>query len=153
MSPQPTTRDMLLELADRCERVTGPDRKLDAEVAAALQLGFNLPDWALRWTAEWKPTFGGRVVLMHDDGTLGPYFSSAKFTASLDDAMILVPEGWEWGVGRKDATGKPWAWVGLPLPKKVDWEPMLPANAATPALALCAASLRARAALTPIEEQ
>ncbi len=62
------------------------------------------------------------------------------FTASLDSAMSLV-SGQDFGAGSKDATGKAWAWVGaFDGPDHIS-------NAATPALALVAAALRARAAL------
>lgn len=64
---------------------------------------------------------------------------------SMDGAIAIVPKGWEWGCGFKDATGQPWAWAGLPRDGRADWDPMIPNNAATPALALTAAALRAQA--------
>lgn len=60
--------------------------------------------------------------------------------ASLDAAMTLVPEGWEW---RADSTGVAECWNGSPND--------VTCHSTTPALALCAASLRARAFLTKQE--
>jgi hypothetical protein len=69
--------------------------------------------------------------------------ASEPFTASLDAAMQLVPEGFRFSVGDQ-YEGTAWASV-CPL----DGTKYLPAtantDAANPALALCAASLRARA--------
>ncbi len=72
------------------------------------------------------------------------------YTASLDAAKTLVPEGFGWTVGDKS----PWpsiAWCeieGLPWKAGYGWavDRRLMVEAATPALALTAASLRARAA-------
>jgi hypothetical protein len=101
----------LLELAGRCERATGPDRELDTEIGKAVEAEpFAICDY-------------GNV----------PVFAS--FTASLDAAMTLVPEGLKWGIGNPQ-DGYSYATMGN-LPRAV--------RAATPALALCAASLRARA--------
>jgi hypothetical protein len=110
----------LLELAERCEKAEGPDRWLDVEIAAALPRG----DW-------WQDCMGE------------PGYEPRHFTASIDAALTLVPEGWFVASLSQDATG--W-WAGLrPAIASVTtewtggWEPS--PNAA---LALCAASLRAR---------
>ena len=57
--------------------------------------------------------------------------------AWLDAAMMLVPEG---DIHLEIKHGKVWAFVGSPVRA---------ATAATPALTLCAAALRARATLDP----
>lgn len=85
-------REELLALAGRVEGLTGPDREVDAEIAAKLRHHFGLPDWAARWGGEWRPTSHGHVVLMHEDGTDGPNFTSRFVTSSIDDAVWLVPE-------------------------------------------------------------
>lgn len=59
----------LMELADRVEAASGPDRALAREVLLACGKGYVSPLY--RW--------------------LDP-------TASLDAAVTLVPEGWTWGV-------------------------------------------------------
>lgn len=81
-------------LIARVEALTGPCRETDAAIAAALRLGRNLPDWAARWTGEWRPTIQGSVVLMQDEGKPGPHFVSLAYTASIDAAMTLVDPSW-----------------------------------------------------------
>lgn len=110
----------LLELAARCEAATGPDRELDLAIAEALRLPRQR---------------NGSVNI------------SAPFTASLDAAVTLVLEGWDWSVGIIKGDGSfPPAEANVspnyqPFPVDLD----LNADAQTPALALCAAALRARA--------
>lgn len=67
--------------------------------------------------------------------------------AFLDAAMMLAPEGMQFGCGSKDATGRAWAWVGQEHGPMNSRESI--ANAATPALALTAACLRAKDAAHP----
>ncbi len=70
-----------------------------------------------------------------------PKTIAPHYTSSVDAALTLVPEGWFFGLGNNgNAKGdwKPWAWVAQP---HIDaWR----VSAATPALALCAAALKAR---------
>jgi hypothetical protein len=130
----------LLELAGRCERAEGADRVLDGHIHATV---FG---WEMLWNEKlelfqyWK-----------DERWIG-LGSIPAYTASLDAALTLVPEGWaveRWQIwpGEPSSldlletkrTGDQWVrcdgWLG-----KVE------AVAATPALALAAAALRARAA-------
>lgn len=123
-----TTRADLIALAARVEQAQGPDRELDAEIARAIGWKESLSG---RW---WKPPGG-------DDWN----FVLPPFTASLDAALTLVPEGWIFAVHSGDDRGPPVAYCvpnmgRLPWPHWVD-----DINAATPALALTAAALRARA--------
>lgn len=75
-----------------------------------------------------------------------------RFTASLDDAITLLPEGWQWQVsnrapkphaGRAYIHNRELHFIGIgaqtPNPAYRGYE----TTAATPALALCAAVLRA----------
>ena len=81
---------------------------------------------------------GGRAAL----GPIWSQFCSLlDAEAWLDAAMSLVPEG---DLHLEIKRGKVWAFVGSPIRA---------ATAATPALALCAASLRARATLDPTGEK
>lgn len=71
----------------------------------------------------------------HRDGfwvSVGPVLN---YTTSLDDALTLVPDGWEWALYCE--LGKYRVEMGDPMRN-------LPAEAATPALALCIASIQAR---------
>lgn len=58
-------------------------------------------------------------------------------------ALTLVPEGCLWGAGNEDCTDRPWAWC---LPPGKSWDDADNSYAATPALALCIAALKARGA-------
>jgi hypothetical protein len=101
----------LMELAARCEAATGPDRELD----------FDIYD-------ECFPTLPRSGCLRAN--LIEHHIKT--YTASLDAALTLVPEGYVFGVAR--TYGYCSAEVGGRNPSK----------AANPALALCAAALRAR---------
>jgi hypothetical protein len=101
----------LLALADRCEQAAGPDYELDLAI----------------WTS---------LVILS-----GFRPSRTDYTASLDAAVTLVPEGHEWL--RK--SGQCMTVYRVPADPK-EWARHIDARGATPALALCAAALRARAA-------
>lgn len=108
----------LLELADRCEREE-PSRELDAAIARFL--AGNFYEW-------WK-------------NRPGP----ADFTTSLDAAVTLVPNNADWWEIYYER-----GWVRGPVRAEVKWHRVREetrAFAATPALALCAAALRARASM------
>ena len=111
-------RETLLALAERCEKATGGDRELDEEIGAAIGKPSHFTD---------------------DEGSR--FRITRRYTASLDAAMSLVPEG---DLHLEIKRGKVWAFVGSPIRA---------ATAATPALALCAAALRARATLDPTGEK
>src|SRR5882724_6994373 len=101
------------ELAERCERATGPLRELE--------LGIHETLFGRGYTTNWFQTDGSRVP---------------RYTTSLDAAMTLVPEGASFEVGVSD--GLHGASVSF------DSDNMPNATiAANPALALCAAALRA----------
>lgn len=117
----------LLELADRVEAATGPDRELDAEIFDLVAGGMFWPEtqqWWLSGTTSREP-----IV----------------FTASLDAATKLVPEGYPWSVNT--SVGR--AWI---LPPGDYLESLRIGNVgdaanSDPALALTAASLRAIASM------
>ena len=75
-----TNRELieLLELAERCEKATGPDQELDR----AIQLAIRKPVPSDKWT--------GRDAILPQ--------KPRHYTASLDTAMTLVPEGQESGI-------------------------------------------------------
>jgi hypothetical protein len=146
------TRETLLGLADRCEQATGPDRELDCEIWA------DANDLKLEWQGNCLVAGIEGVIGWIDPGEHSRNFSTNRsatgpaaipaYTASLDAAMTLVPEGWEvalyWGM----SGFKPEAQLErdeLRL-KNPGFEP-ISGTAETIALALCAAALRARASL------
>jgi len=64
-----------------------------------------------------------------------------EYTSSIDAALTLVPEGWCWNTGmqNEEYTTRPRAYCWKPAPPK---DPVM-RDAATPALALCVAALKA----------
>lgn len=144
------TRDELLALADRVEAMAGPDRETDKRIKAAIYGG-----------AVWKSPFNGEWCLYRewsDDPKKGRVFerphsishdawTNDNYTASLDAAMTLVPDR-DTVVDEKlrlEVYTKP----GV-LPDHVRASAWVPGAArvyaATPAVALAAACLRAHAA-------
>jgi hypothetical protein len=121
----------LLELADRCEKATGPDRELDADIASSL-------GWRFR------PSFRATMIVAFDpSGIARP---APRPTSSLDAAMSLVPEGWRVGEMGETVIECDDPWQVKLLEKRFSGERAKCAqgDAATPALALCAAALRSR---------
>lgn len=131
------------ELADRCEKATGADRNLDAQIWASWQ-GVEL--------LEFDCSRSNTEVFSYDGALRYPDWPAAgHYTASIDDAMTLVPKGY---------------WTTLDhfcmsdIPGKTKWRTFLNRHfeiadrdylqkslsvALTPALSLCGAALRARA--------
>lgn len=142
-------RPALLDLANRCEASTRPDRALDADIAAAVRAG--LPrgcDWAFKYP-KWEGVFNGEVRIIGNANGNGEHitgtFVSPKVTASLDAAMTLIADNY-----RLHSLGETPSLVGGP------WLALLASKSDTgksgisghsPALALCAAALRARASV------
>jgi len=138
------TRDALLALAERCEQASGPDRELDGEIARALG-----------WTDVHVSVLNPLFQVGRPPGVTGWRDPVPAFTASLDAALTLVPEGWR-------VNGADWSILGQyswmlkgPCKKLImgadgyeeaggDWFKS-GVSLATPALALCAAALRALA--------
>jgi hypothetical protein len=111
------SRDDLLALSERCEKAQRPDRELDAAIWLVLD-----PE-AYSVTAAGIFSESGNWV-----GTLPTY------TASLDAAMTLKPEGWQWSRYSTDDVFYLMSSLGT-----------VQGHGANDALALCAAALRARA--------
>lgn len=116
----------LIELAERCEQAAGPDRDLNIAM---------LPLVGLRFVDEGPPI--GQVCYDNNGGAV----PMPSFTASIDAALTLLPEGQEWTLVK--ATYGP---VLVLLPSGDDRVPDIKVYAKTPATAICASALRARAA-------
>jgi hypothetical protein len=101
-----------MNFADRVEQSDGPSRELDAEIFQALGIVPSREHY--------------------------PIYPAYAFTASIDAALTLVPEGYGYGVADPKhgvaASGLIFNQTGLHIE----------CRAATPALALCAAALRTR---------
>ena len=101
----------LLDLADRCEKAAGPDRQIDVDILFE--------------------------VVWEGQGHEPP---QTPFTASIDAALTLVPEGWS---KRQYGTD---GFSDSPCYATLTYDALRFARAKTEPLAICAAALRARAA-------
>lgn len=143
----------LLKLAERVEAATGADRELDRECHLAADYRLELPSQPARY-----PDVGRWV---RPDGIATGWLDVPSheypphYTASLDSAMALVPEGLRLMLSAWDdekhlrargpwqaVLSKPGADASFDLMRGYRCE-----HAATPALALTAAALKARASL------
>lgn len=129
-----TKRADLLALASRVEQLTGPDREVDAEIALACGVVRERDGDCFYGHEYYSVLVLERGYYDHE----GNAPELLHYTSSIDAAMTLVPEGEEWCLSKVmyDNKGTPAACVNLMLPEVL---------AATPALALTAASLRALA--------
>ena len=136
-----TNRATLEALLARVLEGTGPDRELDAEIGAAVRalpssaVGLGVVGWLQRWEGPFMtdPALPGHILTENRINWKAP-----PYTASLDAALTLVPEGWHAETGIR----KNWSWARLFKSS------LLPATdiirALTPARALIAACLKAR---------
>jgi hypothetical protein len=116
-SSERPTGEGLLALAERCEQATGPDLDLERDIATALGAGACYIAGSRDW----------------------------HFTKSIDAAMQLVPEGVELRIDRRASKGMRPAYASIWKPGARDIDFHANGHGQTPALALCAAALRARA--------
>lgn len=139
------TRAELIKLAARVEALQGPCREVDAEIALAV-------GWVCENGRLWWPP---HIVAQARRAKRSKWGFGAQpdpmpptYTASLDAAATLLPDNenlsWqiESGCGSDKGTlAKMWS--------ESSSEEMLPIRitASTPAIAICAAALRARAAI------
>jgi hypothetical protein len=139
----PATNE-LLELAERCEAATGPDRELDGLIEVARDpmrevILYNEPG-----PFPQKAVRGPIKDLLLTGEDLAYYIFAPRYTASLDAAMTLVPSGWAKSLEEitcDDASliAQATVWQG-DRPKEAGAE-----NSVSLALALCAAALRTQA--------
>lgn len=105
---------MSADLITRLESADGPDRELDCRIWCAMRgADFDLYSQVVPNFNEWQ---------------------APRYTASIDAALTLVPEGWKWAVTSKNSAC-------------CHEQHIAPLNwfyASTPALALAAAALKAR---------
>lgn len=148
------TKTDLEALAVRVEGLSGPDREVDACIAAALRITPGTP--GTEWMKAWEGLFianpashgePGRVALQN-----GCWWRANDFTASVDIALSLIPSGWRYMLdarpgheGRADG----YRMVVYRSPER-PFEHAKDSWCAKPALAVVAQALRARASL--IEE-
>lgn len=136
----------LLELAARCGAAEGPDRELDIAIALALpvyrygeQLGRFYNAGPRYEGADDQIGFVTHGESERIEPGNAPDMMVPGFTASLDAAMMLVPEGWtrtvKWSVENEG--------YALVYDPAAPDDTSIYAIGKTEALALCAAALRA----------
>lgn len=130
--------ERIAELADRVEALSGPDRKVDCLIADAVDA------WPEGWIKH-LPGMEGATWAYHNPAHNGEWMEAPAYTASLDAAMTLVPEGsWDhMEVFKPDHQTLGWT-VHLLANGNFRDRPNHVGFAATHVLALCAAALRAR---------
>lgn len=115
----------LVLLAEKVEGLKGPDREVDRDIAL-LRAEYDDPEDLGCFLDPAEAVVGGG----------GQTYAPPAYTASLDAAMLLVPEGWYWSIKQYPRVGCVADIGGIHAGKSH-----------TPALALVAVSLRARAAM------
>lgn len=135
----------LLKLAERVEAAEGPDRELDCLIWAVAN------GHEIEWQGNCLVAVGEGVIGWVDPGENQRNFSCIRagqgaggvkaYTASLDAAMQLVPEGWHSSIFTTEGA----VLRGSASVRDRDGGPSFTSGAATPALALTAAALRAKA--------
>lgn len=125
----------LLALAERCEQATGPDRELESAIVKAIHPGAKVLTTEI---GKGKFTFAGGFFRLDD----------FRYTASLDAAITLVPEGWRVvSIGEEAFDDEPQPFVVSLCQRAGRFGAGATRGRATAfALALCAAALRARIA-------
>jgi hypothetical protein len=123
----------LLALAERIEKATGPDRWLESEIWRVVngwpeEDGERFEDRTTAPAPWWRRDPNDRVA----------FECAPEFTASIDAALTLVPQGWRFSVDNLNRAGP----LAICEPDRGAY---VRAEATTPALALCAAALRALA--------
>lgn len=128
----------LIALAERAEKASGAE--VEGILADAFAACFPKPEkiWVIDGV-EWTPEYGAR----HE--RQWAFYGLLEAKGYIDAAMLLVPEGWGWRlwVPNSDSAEPPRVtiWSNGRAYAPTD------STAATPALALTAAALRARAAM------
>ena len=131
-----TDRATLLALAERCEQAAGPDRGLDQDITKLLVPRNAEPVHRSRY---------GWSFIVSGSGKGFEWLQNQPYTASLDAAVTLVPEGRAWTVGQNVHH---WHWQASINALNDEGSPTsigFGGPCGWPALALCAAALRARA--------
>lgn len=114
------------DIIERLEKATGPDRRLDFDLWSIVTNPSGFPAFSepepvrTNWFECWKDRNG-----------------FPNYTRSTDDARTLIPEGWEWTLHCETEDCR--VEIGDP-------QIGLEGRSETPAIALCIAALKARAA-------
>lgn len=130
---------MTQELIARIEAATGPDREIDRDIFSAV-FPELVPSPIVTSGYGWRQDRGGWWLATGEDSRTPPKtIYPLRFSASIDVALTLMPEGYFPVIDFV----KNRCWIrdaqGFDMPNGCAY-----GFAATPALALCAAALKAR---------
>jgi hypothetical protein len=128
------------DLIERLEKATGPDNELDRDIC--LVYGPYRNDI-------WEKQPVHPRILQTIDFKVNDWVSTPRYTASIDAALTLVPEGWAWFVQQIDdfTNGDARIWLPHTRTRGLKQEDFVVRNAASPATALCIAALKAQAVI------
>lgn len=131
------------DLIAALESASGPDRELDCDIARSL-------GWEVKFQTDMANQFIPYAIWGNEKkGQKGPV---PYFTESIDAALMLVRDGWVWQVSNrapKPHAGRAYIhngelhFVGVGTQRNPDRQTE-ECTAATPAIALCIAALKAR---------
>lgn len=126
----------LTSLIERIEAATEGSRELDAEIWLACTPGATRNKWSYVHKAT-----GRECTADETRDATGRFIIVPSFTASIEAALTLLPEGWWWsaGVCRRENHASVGSEIGT-----VEGELIFETFGATAPLALLAAILRAR---------
>lgn len=162
----------LLKLAEACEKAEGPSRELDAQIMfdlyakpvgkhkkdggpigylwpednASWSFGIRFPGRDRAWFGKTRAKTEHETLLIERDNALVLMNSLRvpKLTASIDAALTLVPDGHDISIVQASGPGRT-DWSARCDERRESGSPCSArGEAATPALALCAAALKAR---------
>jgi len=131
-------------LIEMLKKATKGSPMLDWAIAEALG---EVPPHSIRTVGcdyEWyrQPGEWSLSKALDSEGRSMTYWSPCPRTTSIDAALTLVPSAHEWRCGNDGENNNGWAAVGNDVWDECNTE--IASTAATPALALCIAALRAR---------
>lgn len=133
------TKAVTLELIERIEAAGEPDRELDVLIAEEIGWQGDLVARARTWSPQ-----NTTAVLVADVESDGYLRGLPAYTASVDAALKLLPPGWSWSAGELRGIARYCAFLNDHNTPDGIAVRNLYFEAAGPALALCAAALRAR---------
>ena len=123
-----------MTLLERLQALTGPDREVDALIAARFKIYHGQCVWVQQWPGEWR-AIEGAVHLLGPNGSRGNFIPT-NFTGSIDAAMTILQQYNSFRIARilDDLFG---------VEIVTDSCPWIDALGATPAIALCIAIVKA----------
>lgn len=134
------------DLIEMLEKATGPDRDID--LACHILLSGRKWEFSQAWLNNRDIIHTAVTDEDREDmevwGTLPHVRMLPRYTASLDAALTLVPSGHEWRAGDDLENRSAWASISDDVWDEANGE--IIAIGKTPAIALCIAALKARAA-------